>query len=132
MSSWITRIPFIFAFALDNPWFAAQQFLEKNQLSQMFLDQVANFIINNTKSIAIGPQTDQSSYVDPFTGGSRYIPGASTTNETSDVGRVGADPFTGKLFFLNFVLCGIARFGEKIRLNFHLQSENICIICFEL
>jgi phospholipase A-2-activating protein len=82
---------------LDDPWFAAQQFLEKNELSQLFLDQVAHFIINNTKSFTIGPQASQSSYTDPFTGASRYIPSASTSSETSDVVRGGADPFTGRL-----------------------------------
>ena len=87
---------------LDDPWFAAQQFLEKNELSQLFLDQVAHFIIKNTKSVTVGPQANQSSYTDPFTGASRYVPGASTSNETSEVIRGGADPFTGT--FLNYSL----------------------------
>jgi hypothetical protein len=59
--------------------------------------------MNNTKSFSIGPQANQSSYTDPFTGGSRYVPGVSTSNETSDV-RGAADPFTGKYIFLQACL----------------------------
>ncbi|KAK2566914.1 Phospholipase A-2-activating protein [Acropora cervicornis] len=33
----------------DDPWMAAHQFLERNGLSQMFLDQVVDFIQKNTK-----------------------------------------------------------------------------------
>jgi len=74
----------------DDPWMAAQKFLDKNEISQMFLDQVANFIIKNTKGVTIGEPTNVSS--DPFTGGGRYIPGGSAaSNQTSN----GADPFTG-------------------------------------
>lgn len=51
----------------DDPWHAAQKFIHDNNLSQNFLDEVANFIIRNSgygKS-AIG---NSSSFVDPFTG----------------------------------------------------------------
>lgn len=72
----------------EDPWLTAHNFLQKNDLSPMFLDQVANFIIENTKGHVVGPA--QPSSVDPFTGSGRYIPGASD-------GRTGfgADPFTG-------------------------------------
>ncbi|XP_062304996.1 phospholipase A-2-activating protein [Osmerus eperlanus] len=72
----------------EDPWLTAHNFLQKNDLSPMFLDQVANFIIENTKGAVVGPA--QPSSVDPFTGSGRYIPGASD-------GRAGfgADPFTG-------------------------------------
>lgn len=45
---------------------AAQTFLEKNNISQMFLDQVANFIIKNTEGVTLGAAPPQ--YSDPFTG----------------------------------------------------------------
>uniref|UniRef100_UPI003AAED065 phospholipase A-2-activating protein isoform X2 n=1 Tax=Centroberyx gerrardi TaxID=166262 RepID=UPI003AAED065 len=72
----------------EDPWLTAHNFLQKNDLSPMFLDQVANFIIENTKGHVVGPA--QPSGGDPFTGSGRYIPGASD-------GRTGfgADPFTG-------------------------------------
>ncbi|XP_076144610.1 phospholipase A-2-activating protein [Alosa pseudoharengus] len=72
----------------EDPWLTAHNFLQKNDLSPMFLDQVANFIIENTKGHTLGPAPSSS---DPFTGSGRYIPGAS------DDGLRGgaADPFTG-------------------------------------
>ncbi|XP_036407186.1 phospholipase A-2-activating protein [Megalops cyprinoides] len=72
----------------DDPWLAAHNFLQKNDLSPMFLDQVANFIIENTKGHTLGPSQPGTS--DPFTGSGRYIPGASDSTE-----GFGADPFTG-------------------------------------
>ncbi|MEQ2272350.1 hypothetical protein XENORESO_019657, partial [Xenotaenia resolanae] len=50
----------------DDPWLAAHNFLQKNDLSPMFLDQVANFIIENTKGHVVGPA--QPSGGDPLTG----------------------------------------------------------------
>ncbi|KAG6802854.1 phospholipase A-2-activating protein [Apis mellifera caucasica] len=64
----------------QDPWHVAQKFLHDNGLSQLFLDQVANFIIKNSESAPV-LKTD-AQYADPFTGGSRYIP-QSTTNTVS-------------------------------------------------
>lgn len=72
----------------EDPWLTAHNFLQKNDLSPMFLDQVANFIIENTKGHVVGPA--QSDGGDPFTGGARYIPGLSGSGP-----GFGADPFTG-------------------------------------
>ena len=49
-----------------DPWFAARQFLERNEISQMYLDQVANFIMNQTKGTSITQAVPTAS--DPFTG----------------------------------------------------------------
>lgn len=46
---------------------AAHNFLQTNDLSPMFLDQVANFIINNIKGAKL-QQGDTSAFCDPFTG----------------------------------------------------------------
>lgn len=54
----------------EDPWFAAQNFLQKNNLSQLFLDQVANFIVDNTKGATLS-QTSAAGSSDPFTG--RYL-----------------------------------------------------------
>ena len=35
----------------DDPWLTAYNFLQKNDLNPMFLDQVAKFIIDNTKKV---------------------------------------------------------------------------------
>ena len=56
----------------EDPWFAAQNFLYKNNLSQLFLDQVANFILDNTKGVTLG-QGQGAGYSDPFTGRTQRI-----------------------------------------------------------
>ncbi|XP_062850294.1 phospholipase A-2-activating protein [Trichomycterus rosablanca] len=72
----------------DDPWLVAHNFLQKNDLNPMFLDQVANFIIENTKGHTLGPSP--ASATDPFTGAGRYIPGGADSQQP-----FGADPFTG-------------------------------------
>lgn len=47
------------------------------------LFQVANFIVKNSEPGAI--LTTGSQYVDPFTGGNRYVPGSGTSSSTPDV-----------------------------------------------
>ncbi|KAM8962208.1 phospholipase A-2-activating protein [Pelodytes ibericus] len=71
----------------EDPWHVAHDFLQKNDLNPMFLDQVAKFIIDNT-----GQQptvSTETGFADPFTGGGRYIPGSSSSLPSA------ADPFTG-------------------------------------
>lgn len=74
----------------EDPWAAAQNFIHKNNLPQAYLDQIANFIVKNSDTPVI--QQGNSGYQDPFTGGSRYIPG-SNSNDFVSTGN--ADPFTG-------------------------------------
>uniref|UniRef100_A0A8C5I6L2 Phospholipase A2-activating protein n=1 Tax=Gouania willdenowi TaxID=441366 RepID=A0A8C5I6L2_GOUWI len=86
----------------EDPWLTAHNFLQKNDLSPMFLDQVANFIIENTKGHVVGPAqptggdpfTGQSDadFFSPPTGSGRYIPGSGPT--PGPPGGV-VDPFTG-------------------------------------
>lgn len=73
----------------DDPWLVAYNFLQKNDLNPMFLDQVAKFIIDNTKGQTLG--LGNTSFSDPFTGGGRYVPGTSGPSNTVQT----ADPFTG-------------------------------------
>uniref|UniRef100_A0A1B0ESQ1 Phospholipase a2-activating protein n=1 Tax=Lutzomyia longipalpis TaxID=7200 RepID=A0A1B0ESQ1_LUTLO len=73
----------------QDPWYAAQEFIHKNNLPQVYLDQVANFVIKNSGNAPVAPAN--SSYRDPFTGGSRYVPGSGTAASGSNF----MDPFTG-------------------------------------
>lgn len=50
----------------EDPWFAAQAFIHRHELSQLFLDQIAQFIIKNTEGMVIDQRA--SDYTDPFTG----------------------------------------------------------------
>ncbi|XP_062515038.1 phospholipase A-2-activating protein-like isoform X2 [Corticium candelabrum] len=82
----------------EDPWFAAQRFLQDNELSLLYLDQVANYIIEMTKGMSIG--SAQPTISDPFTGGSRYIPPgvaevASQPFPAQSSGQPVSDPLTG-------------------------------------
>lgn len=89
----------------EDPYFAAQRFIHRHELPQEFLDQVASFIMTNTKGMTLGVEGGGGQFTDPFTGGSRYTPaGGSSSGENSfasasvrprSVGLGGADPFTG-------------------------------------
>jgi hypothetical protein len=75
---------------VENPWIAAQRFLNKYDLPQSYTEQVVDFIQKNTGGVQLG-EGDQSAFVDPFTGGSRYTGGGVSM----DSGESGGDPFTG-------------------------------------
>ncbi|KAK9235265.1 WD40-repeat-containing domain protein [Lipomyces kononenkoae] len=61
--------------ATENPYMAAQRFLEKNELPLSYLDETAKFIEKNTGGVKLGTQTPLE---DPY--GSRYIPGQENTS----------------------------------------------------
>ncbi|TFK94785.1 phospholipase A-2-activating protein [Polyporus arcularius HHB13444] len=75
--------------ANENPYTAAQRFLEANDLPLSYLDEVVRFIEKNTAGATIGSSTQFS---DPYTGASRYqaAPAASAPS-----GADYSDPFTG-------------------------------------
>lgn len=80
----------------DDPWLAAQKFIHNHDLSQYYLDEVANFIIKNSKSkTSNGSQSNTNeTYTDPFTGGSRYVPSLGNVSSAPTMSHAG-DPFTG-------------------------------------
>ena len=51
---------------LENPYTAAQRFLQNNDLPLSYLDEVVRFIEKNTAGVNIGGGNNQ--YVDPYTG----------------------------------------------------------------
>ncbi|KAI1658559.1 PFU-domain-containing protein [Daldinia decipiens] len=59
----------------ENPYTRAQNFIDDNELSQNFLDQVAQFIITNTQGATIGQDSGGSGGADPHGTESRYRPG---------------------------------------------------------
>ncbi|KAG5672211.1 hypothetical protein PVAND_002355 [Polypedilum vanderplanki] len=92
----------------EDPWMAAQKFIHKNDLPQVYLEQVANFIIKNA-SLTTMPVANES-FADPFTGGGRYVPSSNGNNVQSssnnvnvnfrertggNSGAINLDPFTG-------------------------------------
>jgi phospholipase A-2-activating protein len=76
---------------------AAKTFLEKNDLPQVYLDEVVAFINKNTEGVTLGAE-DSATYVDPYTGASRYQSNSSSV-PTSGSGGAGAsytDPWSGR------------------------------------
>lgn len=51
---------------LDNPWVVAQEFIDRENLSKGFLDQIAHFICQNTQNAYLGNTVNENP--DPFTG----------------------------------------------------------------
>lgn len=52
----------------EDPWAAAQQFINRYGTSQEFLNQIHDFIVENTKSMSMTQLPADQSYRDPFTG----------------------------------------------------------------
>ncbi|KAI0672866.1 phospholipase A-2-activating protein [Trametes maxima] len=76
--------------ASENPYTAAQRFLQNNDLPLSHLDEVVRFIEKNTAGATIGASSAQ--YSDPFTGASRYQ--ASQASASAGASEF-MDPFTG-------------------------------------
>ncbi|KAF9469300.1 phospholipase A-2-activating protein [Collybia nuda] len=76
----------------DNPFSAAQKFLETNDLPLTYIDEVVKFIEKNTTGVNIG--TSGEDYVDPYTGASRYRSSAASVPATSPASTY-MDPYTG-------------------------------------
>lgn len=76
--------------ASENPYAAAQRFLEQNDLSTNYIDEVVKFIEKNTSGVNLGVSNE---YVDPYTGASRYQASATSAAPTPSTAYM--DPFTG-------------------------------------
>jgi phospholipase A-2-activating protein len=74
----------------ENPYVAAQRFLEQNDLSTNYVDEVVKFIEKNTSGVNLGASNE---YVDPYTGASRYQAAATSPVPAPSTGYM--DPFTG-------------------------------------
>lgn len=78
----------------DNPFTAAQDFLQRNELPLSYIDQVVQFIETNSAKHTIGPDASASQYIDPYTGASRYQSNSSSVPmAATGVGYV--DPYSG-------------------------------------
>lgn len=70
--------------ATQNPYEVARKFIADNELPLEYLDQVANFIVQNTQGTAIGQQQGGLPSSEPWGTESRYRPGdvGSTPSQT--------------------------------------------------
>ncbi len=109
----------------DNPYHAAQKFIHENELSQYFLDEIAQFIIKNTQSETIGVSNQSSSYYDPFTGENRYVPPPSSSSSMSNSNKNSfvADPFTGSGAYHT----GINKIQNESKINQYFPQSEFCL-----
>lgn len=77
----------------ENPYVSAQRFLHANELDQMFLEEIAQFITVNTTAPTL--TTAMPANPDPFTGRGAYRPSASAAPSSAAPPAV-LDPFTGR------------------------------------
>ncbi|OSD08506.1 phospholipase A-2-activating protein [Trametes coccinea BRFM310] len=77
--------------ASENPYTAAQRFLQNNDLPLSYLDEVVRFIEKNTAGTTIGASAGEQ-FADPYTGAARYQPAQAAG---AAGGSEFMDPFTG-------------------------------------
>uniref|UniRef100_A0A674EKT0 Phospholipase A2-activating protein n=1 Tax=Salmo trutta TaxID=8032 RepID=A0A674EKT0_SALTR len=121
----------------DDPWLTAHNFLQKNELSPMFLDQVANFIIENTKGHTLGAAAPSAA--DPFTGRatepSSYYRLQTSTNiyfpKTDSVTfeQANATQIMAKLKELNGGAPGEYRLSEEVLESLEKLLVSVCNPC---
>ena len=74
----------------DEPYLAAQAFIHQHELPQEYLDEIAGFIVKNSRHV---PKS-QGVASDPLTGGGAYVSGSGGV-QASSFTRRSEDPFTG-------------------------------------
>ncbi|CAG8931837.1 unnamed protein product [Penicillium salamii] len=67
--------------ASQNPYEAATKFIGDNELPMTYLDQVANFITQNTQGATLGQSSQEPAGADPWGSDRRYRPGDGSTAE---------------------------------------------------
>ncbi|KAI1391746.1 PFU-domain-containing protein [Hypoxylon trugodes] len=102
----------------ENPYTRAQKFIDDNELSQNFLDQVAQFIVANTQGTTIGQGAEGPSGPDPYGTESRYRPGDSLCDsrtkalpqrEYLDITAAKYEPIFKKILSVNSALVAAGR-----------------------
>ena len=79
----------------ENPYDAAERFLETNGLDPGYREQVVTFITQNVGEDAFKNAKTSDVSADPFTGAGAYVPGGTGGTDTTTAGGGSTDPFTG-------------------------------------
>ncbi|KAI0476587.1 ubiquitin homeostasis protein lub1 [Xylariaceae sp. FL0804] len=107
----------------ENPYTRAQKFIDDNELSNNYLDQVAQFIISNTQGATIGQNTGSSGAPDPYGTESRYRPGEETSSakaralpqrEYLDITSAKYEPMLKKILSVNSAVVASGRKGISL------------------
>ncbi len=109
----------------QNPYEVATKFIQDNELPITYLDQVANFIVENTKGTTIGQSSqDQPPGVDPWGSGERYRPGESTTTSSAVPAAPSRPKILPQTAFLSIKTANLKTICKKIQeLNGRLIEE---------
>ncbi|KAI1765650.1 PFU-domain-containing protein [Hypoxylon sp. FL1150] len=106
----------------ENPYTRAQKFIDDNELSQNFLDQVAQFIVANTQGATIGQSGDSGP--DPYGTESRYRPADDSSSSRAktlpqrqylDITAAKFEPVFKKILSVNSALVAAGR--KQLSLN---------------
>ncbi|KAI1127240.1 ubiquitin homeostasis protein lub1 [Nemania abortiva] len=104
----------------ENPYARAQKFINDNELSQNYLDQVAQFIVSNTQGATIGQTSEASSGPDPYGTESRYRPEGDSApkilpvRDYLDITVAKYEPMFKKILSVNSALVAAGRKGISL------------------
>ena len=120
----------------QNPYMVAQAFIEKHELTQAYLEEIAAFIIKNSQAApqqaaAARPQAA----ADPFTGGSSYRPANGARSEMSSTASNSQPslndyyPLKAYFFFETINLDGIAKklkeFAKVVPVELQISADDL-------
>jgi phospholipase A-2-activating protein len=125
----------------ENPWQVAQEFIQRNELSAGYLDQVANFIVTNSQTTAHlnapSGSTTGGANLDPLTGGSSYSTSKASSSGATATYKAQLNPehndyypvtkyFLFETLNVEGVVKKIKEFRGKISAdNYQLQDSHI-------
>lgn len=123
----------------QNPYMVAQQFIEKHELTQAYLEEIAAFIIKNSQAApqqAAAAAARPTQAADPFTGGSSYRPGANgalseISNSAGNSQSSLSDyyPLKAYFFFETINLDGIAKklkeFAKVVPVELQISADDL-------
>ncbi|XP_014246120.1 phospholipase A-2-activating protein [Cimex lectularius] len=101
----------------DDEYESAKKFIDQNNLSYAYLQQIVDFIRQNTPQTSTKPSEP---YIDPFTGGSRYIPGGDRDDQSTgkDSSNSSVEPLSKSIFpqkeYVLFEVANIPKIQDKI------------------
>lgn len=125
----------------DDPWVTAQKFIHEHDLSQMFLDKIAHFIMQNAQGMVID-QRNHAGNADPFTSSSSYsssqtkpTPNSNNVSKNSTPAVNSNDKFFPQVTYIKFEganVEGIAKklreFSSEVPQNVRLESDDIKLL----
>lgn len=94
----------------QNPYEAATKFIENNKLPITYLDQVANFITQNTQGATLGQAQEPIGAPDPWGSDNRYRPGGDSATPSTPP----APKIIPQTAYLNILVTRVPAIQKKI------------------